>query len=176
MKYVQQLVKNKMKGTVIVIVLLCVLGWCYGQAEMECITNYFELENALLRNPANRYQIIEGYLPFKHEINPVCVTSYYYIGMNTTDQIKQNCPTNIKHKDEKLSGCSKWKWCTNSFYMGFHLDQLQDFSFHILVDATSEVDLVLPPACNITEDELTHYFLRITMMVRHMHSKLTYIE
>ena len=85
MKHVQQLVKNKMKGTVIIIVLLCVLGWCYGQAEMECITNYFELENALLRNPANRYQIIEGYLPFKLEINPVCVTSYYYIGMNTTD-------------------------------------------------------------------------------------------
>ena len=60
--------------------------------------------------------------------------------------------------------------------MGFHLDQLQDSSFHILVDATCEVELVLPPACNSTEDDLTHYLLRITMMVRQMHSKLTYIE
>ena len=166
MKHVQQLIKDKMKGIVIGSVLLCVLGWCYGQTGEECIRNYFELENALLSNPTNRYQIIEGYLPLKREISPVCVTSYYYIGMNSSNQMKQNCPTHINDEDEKLSGCSKWRWCTNSFYMGFHLDQLQDFSFHILVDATSEVELELPPACNITEDDLTQYLLRITMLVR----------
>ena len=155
-----------MKRAVIVSVLLCLMSWCYGQkGEEECISNYFELENTLLSNPANRYQIIEGYLPLKREISPVCVTSYYYVGMNSSDEIKQNCPTGIKAKDEILTGCSKWRWCTNSFYMGFDLGQLQDFSFHILLDATSEVELELPPACNITEDDLTQYLLRITMLV-----------
>ena len=58
-----------------------------------------------------------------------------------------------------LTGCSKWKWCINSFYMGLDLDQLQDFSFYILLDSSSEVQLELPPICNINECDLIEYLL-----------------
>ena len=155
-----------MKRVVIISLFLC-LGWCNGQ-EVECISDYFQLENALLNNPANRYQILNGYLPLKHETGPACVTSYYYIGMNRSDIVNQSCPTAIK-QDKMLTGCSKWKWCTNSFYMGLDLGQLQDFSFHILVNATTETKLTLPPVCNsttVTKDDLNDYLLRITMLVR----------
>ena len=153
-----------MKRVVVNILLLC-LGWCHGQEEVECISNYFQLENALLHNPINRYQILNGYLPLKHETGPACVTSYYYIGDSIA---KQNCSTDhdIKETDGMLTGCSKWKWCINSFYMGLDLSQLQDFSFHILADATSETELMLPPVCNNLKDDLNDYLLRITMLVR----------
>ena len=142
------------------------MGWCYGENEMECISNYVEFENALLSNPVNRYQIVKGYFPLRREINPVCVTSYYYIGINSSDVDKQSCPTDIKpDNNEMLTGCSKWKWCTNSFYMGLDLGQLQDFSFYIIVDSTSEVELDLPPICNIEDDILYEYLQRITMLV-----------
>ena len=154
-----------MKRVVVNILLLC-LGWCHGQEEVECISNYFQLENALLHNPINRYQILNGYLPLKHETGPACVTSYYYIGMNRSKTTKQKCPTDITKKDGMLTVCSKWKWCTNSFYMGLDLSQLQDFSFHILGNATTETELMLPPVCNNLKDNLNDYLLRITMLVR----------
>ena len=51
-----------------------------GQEE-GCITNFAELENALLSNHVNQYQIASAYLPPKHEISPVCVIITYYIGI-----------------------------------------------------------------------------------------------
>ena len=152
-----------MKRVVIISLFLC-LGWCNGQ-EVECISDYFQLENTVLNNSANRYQILKGYLPLKHETGPACVTSYYYIGMNSSDIVNQSCPTDIK-QDKMLTCCSKWKWCTNSFYMGLDLSQLQDFSFHILINATTETKLTLPPVCNSIKDDLNEYLLRITMLVR----------
>ena len=149
------------------LLIMCLIGWWLGQKDEECISDYFELENALLSKPANRYQILKGYLLLKYETGPACVTSYYYIGMNSIDIVKQNCPTDIKpDKDEMLTGCSKWKWCINSFYMGLDLDQLQDFSF----DSSSEVQLELPPVCNINECDLIEYLLRITMSVSYVNS------
>lgn len=155
-----------MKIVVISLLLLC-LGWCHGEDEVECIRDYFQLENALLHNPNNRYQILNGYLPLKLETGPPCVISYYYIGTNSSNKPKQNCPTNItKDAYGMLIGCSKWKWCTNSFYMGLDLTQLQDFSFHILSNATSETDLILPPVCDDLKHVLDDYLLQITMLVR----------
>ena len=146
-------------------ILLLYLEWCYGQ-EKKCIGHYVEFENTLLNNPVNQYQIVKGYLPLKSEITPVCVTSYYYIGINNSEEIKSNCSSDIKRdKDGMLIGCSRWKWCTNSFYMELDLGKLQEFSFHIILDVTTEVELELPPACNITEADLTDYLLRITMLV-----------
>ena len=153
------------------LLIMCLIGWCLGLKDEECINDYFELENALLSKPANRYQILKGYLPLKYETGPACVTSYYYIGMNSSDIVKRNCPTDIKpDKDEMLTGCSKWKRCINSFYMGLDLDQLQDFSFYILLDSSSEVQLELPPICNINECDLIEYLLRITMSISYVNS------
>ena len=144
-------------------VLLLYLNYCHGQRE-NCISNFIELQTALLSNLENQYRIVSGYLPPKSEINPVCVTSYYYIGINSSDTVKQNCPSNkTSNKDEAYSGCSKWIWCSNSFYAAFDLGKLQDFSLHIIRDETSEVELELPPLCNVTS--LYDYFLRITKMV-----------
>ena len=151
-----------MKRLVIGILLLC-LEWCYGQ-EKNCISHYVEFENALLSNPTNQYQIVKGYLPLESEIYPVCVTSYYYIGLNISNETKTNCSKDTKpDKDDMFIGCSKWKWCTNSLYMELDLGKLQEFSFHIIFDVTTEVELELPPACSITE--LDEYLLRITMLV-----------
>ena len=164
-----------MKGVCAVIsslfLIMCLISWSLGQHEEDCISDYFELENAVLSKPTNRYQILKGYLPLKQETGPACVTSYYYIGINSSDIVKQNCPTDIKpDKDEMLTGCSKWKWCSNSFYMGLDLDQLQDFSFFILLDSSSEVQLELPPVCNINDCDLNEYLLRITMLVSHVNN------
>ena len=153
-----------MKEVVISVLLLCC---CYGQEE-GCISNFAELENALLSNPENQYQIVSAYLPSKHEINPVCVTSYYYIGINSSDMIKQSCPTDnniAPNKNDTYTGCLKWKWCSNSFYTAFDLDPLQDFSLHIILDETSEAELLLPPICNVTNNTLHDYFHRITRLV-----------
>ena len=149
-----------MKGVIISVLLLC-LGCCYGQEDNGCIKNFVDLETAVLSNPENQYQIVSAYLPPKREMNPVCVTTYYYLGINSSDEVKQSCPTD----NITSTGCSKWKWCISSFYMGFELAILQDFSLHIILDETSEVELQLPPICNVTGDVLYEYFLRITKLV-----------
>ena len=166
--YVQN--KCKMSSVLIIVFVLC-LGWCYGQEEEEvCISNFAEFENALLSNPINQYQIAKAYFPARREINPVCVTSYYYIGINGSDAVKQNCPTNIiSDEDGMLSGCSKWKWCINSFYIGLDLAQLQDFSLFMLLNIDSEVELELPSVCNIKDNSVLYEYLqRITLSVSYI--------
>lgn len=153
----------------IAVALLLCLGWCCGE-EKGCISNFAELENVLLSNPANQYQIARAHFPLRREISPVCVISYYYIGINSSDVVKQSCPTDITpYKDGMLTGCSKWIWCISSFYLGLDLAQLQDFSLYILFDETSEMELELPLLCNISEYDFYEYFLRITMSVSCMH-------
>ena len=153
----------------VITTLLLYLGWCYGEEEEGCISNFAELENALLSNPVNQYQIARAYFPSKSEISPVCVISYYYIGINSSNVIKQSCPTDItSDKDEVFTGCSKWKWCISSFYMGLDLAQLQDFSLYILLDETSEAELSIPPVCNISKEILYEYLQRTTISVSHV--------
>ena len=147
-------------------ILVLYLGCCHGEEKEGCISNFAELENALLSNPVNQYQIARAYFPLKREISPVCVISYYYIGINSSDVIKQSCPTNITSgKDEVFTGCSKWKWCISSFYTSLDLAQLQDFSLYILFDETSEMELELPLVCDMSEYVLYEHLLRITMSV-----------
>ena len=153
-----------MKITVIAALILC-LGWCYGE-EKGCVSNFAELENALLSNPINQYQIARAYFPPNSEISPVCVISYYYIGINSSDVVKQSCPTDItSDEDGTFTGCSKWKWCINSFYMGLDLAQLKDFSLYILLDDTSEAEIAIPPVCNISKEILYEYLQRTTISV-----------
>ena len=148
-------------------IALLYLGWCYGEEEKECISNFAEFENALLSNPVNQYQIARAYFPTNSEISPVCVTSYYYIGINSSDE--ESCPTDITlDKAEVFIGCSKWKWCISSFYMRLDLSQLQDFSFHILRDETTEAEFEIPPVCNIGKEILYEYLQRTTISVSHV--------
>ena len=158
-----------MSSVLIGVFVLC-LGWSYGQGEEVCISNFAEFENALLSNPINQYQIARAYFPARREINPVCVTSYYYIGINGSDAVKQSCPTDIiSDEDEMLSGCSKWKWCINSFYIELNLAQLQDFSLFMLLNIDSEVELELPPVCNIQDKGVIYEYLqRITLSVSYI--------
>ena len=80
---------------------------------------------------------------------------------------KLSCPIlNMSDGGEVITGCSKWQWCINSFYMAINLSQLQDLSFHIILDATTEVELELPPLCNSTDENILYqHFLRITASV-----------
>ena len=149
---------------IIKMTLFLCLGWCYGQ---ECIDNFEKLEKAICGS-TNQYQIAKAYFPAKREISPVCVTSYYYIGVNRSDAVAKDCPVNMLPKedqDDGFVGCMKWKWCINSFYVNLNLAQLEDYSFHILLDGTSEVSIELPPLCNITKTVRYEYFLRITLLV-----------
>ena len=149
---------------VIVNSLVLYLCCCYGQEEEGCISNFAKLEDAILSNSESQYQIASAYFPLKREVDPVCVTSYYYVGINKSDVAKQGCP-NIMVSEGILSGCSKWKWCINTFYLVFDLAQLEAYSFYILLDATSEVELELPPVCNINVSVMYEYFHRITVLV-----------
>ena len=158
----------KMKR-VIVTILVLYLSCCYGLEE-GCISNFAELENALLNNPENQYQIARAFFPLNREISPVCVITYYYIGTNKSDVVKQSCPTDITSDNQMFTatGCSKWKWCINSFYMGLDLTQLQDFSFFIFRDENSEAELEIPPVCNINNKEILYEYLqRTTISVSH---------
>ena len=149
------------------VVLMCV-SWCYGQKAEDCVgPNFADLESSLLTNRANQHQISMAYFPLRREVTPVCVTSYYYIGINSSTIDKPSCPNlNLSDGEEVHTGCSKWQWCINSFYMTLDLAQFQDLSFYIILDTTTEVELELPPLCNNT-DENTFYghFLRITTSV-----------
>ena len=145
-------------------ILILYLGCSYGQQIGKCLSKFAEVESALLNDFENQYQIAKAYFPLKREMNPVCVTSYYYIGINKSDEAKQSC-SNITISDGMFSGCSKWKWCTNTFYMAFDLAQLEAFSFHILLDVTSEAELEVPPICNISQSVLYEYFHRTTVLV-----------
>jgi len=146
------------------LLLVLYVGWANGQE--QCVANYAELEDSLLSDPENRYQIAQAFFRPKREINPVCVIAYYYIGVNGSDVVRQDCPTNLTADEEGMvTGCSKWKWCTYSFYMKLNLAQLRDFSFHILLDEISEVDLKLPPLCIHNNEIIFEYLLRTTMSV-----------
>ena len=153
--------KRVIVHVLITVVYLC---GCYGQEEEECISNFANLENAILNNSESQYQIARAYFPLKREVYPVCVTSYYYFGINKSDVAKQSCPTDLV-TEVIHSGCSKWLWCINTFYLVFDLPQLEAYSFHILLDTTSEVELELPPVCNINKSVLYEYLHRITVSV-----------
>ena len=157
-----------MKKLMIGIQLLHCLCWCYG-GEEKCVSDFAGLENAVISNPANQHQISLAYFPLKHETYPACVISYYYIGIIRSDENKQNCSTvNVSVEDEVATGCLKYKWCINSFYMELDLSQLQDFSFYILLNDTTEVELEIPPICNVTDINVIYeHFLRITTSVSH---------
>ena len=156
-----------MEKIIIVHVLLMFVGWCYGQKDEDCIRTFADLERNVLFNPANKHQISRAYFPLRHEISPVCVTSYYYIGINSSNVDKLSCSTlNVSGGEVTTHGCSKWQWCINSFYMAINLTQLQDLSFHIILDATTEAAIELPPLCNHTNENIYYqHFLRITASV-----------
>ena len=125
------------------LILLVCLGCVSGQD--QCVSNYAKLEDSLLSNPENQYQIAQAFFRPKREVDPVCIIAYYYIGVNTSDVVRQNCPTEmITDENGIITG---WRWCTYSFYMKLDLAQLTDFSFQILLDEISVIDLKLPPMC-----------------------------
>lgn len=157
---------HKMKRMIVnFLVTVIYLCGCYGQEEEGCIRNFANLESAILNNSDNQYQIARAYFPLRRELYPVCVTSYYYLGINKGAGVaKQSCPTDVVTEGIR-SGCLKWQWCINTFYLVFDLPQLEAYSFYILLDTTSEVELELPPVCNINETVLYEYFHRITVSV-----------
>jgi len=159
-----------MKVILLVLCVGCVLG------QDQCVTNYAELEDSLLNNPENQYQIAKAFFRPKRRVDPVCVFTYYYVGVNTSNVVRQNCPTEmIADEDGIITGCSKWKWCINSFYMKLNLAQLQYFSFNILVDEISDVHLKLAPLCINNSKTIFEYLLRTTMSVRsHIYVDNTY--
>ena len=146
-----------------VIIVHLVLLVCVGDG---CISTFADLENDLLANPTNRHRISRAYFPLRREISPVCVTTYYYIGINSSSVNKLSCPPlNTSDEDERI-GCSKWRWCINSFYMAIDLPQLQDLSFHIILDTTTDLIVELSPLCNNTDDHIIYqHFLRVTASV-----------
>ena len=127
----------------------------------DCLKNFAEVENALLDNPENAYQIAKAFFRPRTEGETLCVTAYYYLGLNSTEEDKSNCPSITSNED---AGCSKWKWCINTFYMDLNLAQLQIFSFFAIYEKVSEIELRIPPFC-VTNGTINEYLLRATTSV-----------
>ena len=81
----------------LILLVLC-LGWVHGQD--QCVTNYAELEDSLLNHPENQYQMAQAFFRPNREIDPVCVITYYYIGVNSSNVVRQNCPTEMITDEE----------------------------------------------------------------------------
>ena len=150
-----------------IVILHVFLLVCVGEG---CINTFADLEHELLTYPGNKHQLSRAFFPLRHEVNPVCVTSYYYVGINSSSIDKANCSgllnSSMSDEGEEMTGCTKWQWCTNSFYMAIDLPQLEDFSFYIILDTTTDVTLELPPLCGNTDRDINNqHFLRATVSV-----------
>jgi len=144
---------------------LILVAFVYIASAQECLQNYAEVEKALLDDPENAYQIAGAFFQPRTEGETLCVTAYYYLGLNNTEEPdKSNCPNLTHGRDQELRGCSKWKWCANTFYMDLNITQLQVFSFFVIYEKISEIELRIPSFCVSTET--THeYLLRATNSV-----------
>ena len=140
------------------LILIIYLSYCHCQ--LSCISSFKDIENAILDNSENMYNIAKAYFLLKSEINPVCVNSFYCIGLKRDDTCHK-----ITKSNEMLSGCFEWRWCINTFYMAFDINNLRYFSFNILLDVTTEVKLEIPSICNASKSDLDEYFHRITVSV-----------
>jgi len=126
--------------------------WWLGSAQ-ECLKNFAGVEKALLDSPENAYQIADAFFRPRSEGETLCITAYYYLGLNSTEEDKSNCPSITSNEDGVVSGCSKWKWCINTFYIDLNLAQLQIFSFFVIYERVSEVELRIPSLCSDTMNE-----------------------
>ena len=137
----------------------------YVASGQECLQNYADVEKALLDDPENSYQIARAFFRPRSEGETLCVTAFYYIGLNSTElPNKSDCPSVILSRNEQLSGCSKWKWCVNTFYMDLNITQLQVFSFFVIYEKTAEIELKIPLFC-VSNETMYEYLLRATNSV-----------
>ena len=144
---------------------LVLLAFVYIASAQECLQNYADVEKALLDDPENAYQIARAFFQPRSEGETLCVTAYYYLGVNSTEQTdKSNCPSVALSENQELTGCSKWKWCINTFYMDLNITQLQVFSFFIIFEKTAEIELRIPPFC-VSKETMNEYLLRATNSV-----------
>jgi len=141
---------------------LTLLAFLHAASAQSCSVDFAVLESALLENHGNAYQIANGFFQPRTEGETLCVTAYYYMGLNSTEEDKFNCPSITSNENGVVSGCSKWKWCVNTFYMDLDLEQLQIFSFFAIYKRVSEVELRIPPLCS---DTMNEYLLRATTSV-----------
>ena len=118
---------------------LLFLVFVHVTGAQECLKNFVEVEMALLDNPENAYQIAKAFFQLRTEGETLCITAYYYLGLNRTEEDKSNCPNITSNEDGVVSGCSKWKWCINTFYMYLNLAQLQIFSFFAIYERVSDI-------------------------------------
>jgi len=139
----------------------------------SCSVDFAVLEGALLENHVNAYQIANAFFQPRTDGETLCVTAYYYLGLNSTEEDKSNCPSITSNEDGVVSGCSKWKWCINTFYMDLNIAQLQIFTFFAIYERVSEIELRIPPLCN---DTMNEYLLRATTSVSCSVSARAYIS
>ena len=138
----------------------------YTVSAQECLKNYAEVEEALLDNPDNAYRIARAFFKPRSEGETLCVTAYYYLGLNGTEELidRSNCPSVTLGSNGELTGCSKWKWCVNTFYMDLDITQLQVFSFFVIYEKVSDVELRMPSLC-VSNETVNEYLLRATNSV-----------
>ena len=145
--------------------IILALIFIYISNGEECLQNYADVEKALLDGQDNSYQIARAFFRPRSEGETLCVTAYYYLGLNSTGEPnKSDCPNVILGRNQELSGCSKWKWCVNTFYMDLNITQLQVFSFFVIYEKTAEIELRIPPFC-VNNETMYEYLLRATNSV-----------
>ena len=144
---------------------LILLGLVHIVSGQECLENYADVEKALLDDPENSYQIAKAFFIPRSEGETLCATVFYYLGLNNTEESsKSNCPSVTLGRNQELHGCSKWKWCVNTFYMDLNIMQLQLFSFFVIYEKTAEIELRIPPFC-VSNETMNEYLLRATNSV-----------
>ena len=137
----------------------------YRVSGQECLENYADAEKALIDDPENSYQIAKAFFMPRSEGETLCATVFYYLGLNSTEEpSKSNCPSVTLGRNQEFHGCSKWKWCVNTFYMDLNITQLQLFSFFIIYEKTAEIELRIPPFC-VGNETMYEYLLHATNSV-----------
>ena len=144
---------------------LLLLAFVAIASAQQCLQNYADVETALVDDSDNAYQIARAFFQPRSDGETLCVTTYYHVGLNSTEEVdKSNCPSVTTGNNQELTGCSKWKWCINTFYMDLNITQLQLFSFFIIFERIAEIDLRIPPFC-VSEETMNEYLLRATNSV-----------
>ena len=144
---------------------LLLLAFISIAGAQECLQDYADVETALVDDSENAYQIARAFFLPRSDGETLCVTAYYHIGLNSTEEVdRSNCPSVTTGRNQEVTGCSKWKWCINTFYMDLNITQLQVFSFFIIFERTAEIDLKIPPFC-VSEETMNEYLLRATNSV-----------
>ena len=150
-------------------VAVCVFA-LFSVQTMCCITEYHELEQALLREDQNIDNLMRAFFPPNQEQAALLEVFYFTkdseSAANHTVELKtvlgnscRNQPQYCKHRDEERTNCTYlYRWTISPMYLLAEPRLLNDLSLSILPGTELKmprVNVIIPEICNTREDQIT---------------------